>query len=432
LLPAAACALVVVVIAGCPQPLTQPTGPCTDASDCAAGQRCTDGACVAVTGACTSDLDCNTSARETCQGGACVATLIPNGAPCTVTADCSIDQFCNSQISQCEALHDGWCRQGSQCGAEAPVCSAASTAAPGRCVECLTSADCGVNGSCASPGICETGSSVGTSGGCPPNSTAGAGGSCTCNAGFIDDGRGGCRIQDGQGGVTDACATTGRYGDGPCDANCPQPDPDCTTVPGEERCTSPIECFQFGTGYTCTDGQCVCDQLFQITACLFSGQGFDAERCRCVTPAAAENESCVSDGVLGECQEGLTCIYSTDASNRPTFGACKTKCTTNSQCGGGRTCLLGWLTDTTGICGTVKINGQSGCDQWESGNNLCFDRNAPKGDQDALLQCVDGTCRFVCDYADNVDGTLTCPVGAGACGITRTTNDFGPIATCGG
>jgi len=72
-----------------------PVAECTSDADCASGERCVSGACVAApppAPECTSDADC--ASGERCASGACVAA--PPPPECTTDADCASGQRCVS------------------------------------------------------------------------------------------------------------------------------------------------------------------------------------------------------------------------------------------------------------------------------------------------------------------------------------------------
>lgn len=430
---------------------------CSSDRDCGSGEACDTetNACVPedeLARGCATDTDCDVSVGEICLNGGCAAGGAPAGGGCTVTADCPIDQFCNSATSACQPLLSGWCRDATQCGAGAPVCSAQSTAAPGRCVECLSTSDCG-GAECVSPGICDGDNTVDPGPGpgtdpepepdpitCPPNASP-SGVRCICDAGFVDDGTGGCMEDDGTtdpGADGDVCEEYGWYGDGVCDDFCPQPDTaDCSgTDPGTDpgtnpgggaSCVEPEDCWAESIDYTCgAGGQCECDVAWMYFFVCDVDQDVDPASCTCTSGASsarAENESCIESGQMMECSTGLECIYATDSAGDPSYGSCKQVCQSNSQCGTGRQCALGFLSNGDGICGRPKTVDQTGCTFWDQGDTFCYDQNAPTGADDAFLECMDTRCEFLCDYEGNTGGAFQCP-GTQTCGPMRSMSGF--------
>jgi hypothetical protein len=433
---------------------------CTSDVDCKSTEVCDDdtNTCMAADAAgrgCTLDIDCDVSAGEVCLDGACQAGGAPAGTTCTATADCPMDQFCNSATSACQPLLEGWCREASQCGASAPVCSSQSPATPGRCVECMSNDDCPSGESCKQPGVCEDDGAVVDPGPGPgpdpePNpdpeplecgANAHASGTrCVCDSGFIDDGAGGCAEDTGTTEPeSDVCAEYGWYDDGVCDDFCLNPDPDCTsTGPDPEpsaECAEPEDCWATNIDNTCEGGQCVCDIAWMESFTCNSDEIVDPASCSCqpgtTTSGVAENESCVTaSGSTLECATGLECIYATDSAGDPSYGSCKQTCTASSQCGTGRTCALGFLTNGDGICGTPKTRDQTGCTFWDQGDTFCFDPNAPTGSDDAMLECLNSTCEFMCDYDGNTSGAYQCPSGS-TCGQPQPMSGFDvDVAQC--
>ncbi len=398
--------------------------------------------------ACTLDIDCNVSAGEVCLAGLCQVGGAPAGDTCTVTADCPMDAFCNSATSACQPLLEGWCREATQCSASAPVCSSQSSATPGRCVECLANSDCAAGETCKQPGVCEDdGSTVDPGPGpgpdpepnpdpeplvCQDNAHA-SGTRCVCDSGFLDDGTGDCVEDTGttEPPTDDVCAEYGWYGDDVCDDFCPSPDPDCTGTgggTGGDECIEAEDCWATNIDNTCEGGQCVCDVAWMESFNCDVGETVDASSCTCrpgtSTSGLAENESCVtSSGSTLTCDTGLECIYATDSVGDPSYGSCKKTCTASSQCGTGRTCALGFLTNGDGICGTPKTRDQTGCTFWDQGDTFCFDPNAPTGSNDAMLECLNSTCEFMCDYDGNTDAPYTCPSGS-QCGQPQPMTGF--------
>jgi hypothetical protein len=392
-------------LAGCSHELA-PLG-CLEDLECVAGEMCVEGACVPekVT-ACQSDEQCDTGGAERCLAGVCQAAAGATGGTCLATRDCPLDRYCNTAVGQCQALLAGWCRQEAQCTDTSALCSATTSDVPGRCVECLVDGDC-QQGTCVNPGSCQSseGTPIGNDNPLPPGNN--------------------------NGDPSDPCEVNAWYGDGTCDEFCPQPDPDCAGGGGGGQCTTMSDCWvaPYTIDYTCEQGSCVCDVAWLGSTC---SEGFDPAACACspggATPpppsgGLAENESCVlGTGQVLQCATGLDCIYDTDGSGTPLYGGCKRVCSSNNQCGGGQQCALGFLAGGNGICGTPRLEGQTGCQFWEQGNSFCFDASAPTGANSAFLECLNGTCGFVCNYAGNTGASFTCPDNR-QCGTSLQTYD---------
>lgn len=175
-LSAAAC-LVVAALAGCGgRDLS--AGACVSAQDCAVGEGCVSGACVALKpreDACTDDDTCG--AGRFCDNGACrerAPLLIPDGGQPTGQPDASDggDPTDSGGGSRCAADPD--CAAGQICEAAAcvPGCATAGSAltcagasescnpSSGRC-EPLAGPRCAMDAECAPPReICEQGTCV--------------------------------------------------------------------------------------------------------------------------------------------------------------------------------------------------------------------------------------------------------------------------------
>ena len=454
-------------------------GGCTSDSDCEDGQMCIDATCVdgnSVDLGCETDFDCNVNAGERCVEGTCQVGSAAGGGTCMVTADCPMDQYCNSATGSCQALLQGWCRESAQCGGDATVCSSTTPAVPGRCVQCLTNVDCGDGYVCVQPGVCEASGETSPR---PGDGTTdpGTGGGTDPGTGGTDPGTGGGTDPGTGGGTGDACADNGWYGDGVCDDFCPQPDPDCQggtdpgtgggTNPGVQgECVEMLDCWSAGYSfdYTCENGACVCDVAWMEGFVCAAGETVDTASCTCVGGGGGTggtgdtctdngwygdgvcddfcpqpdpdcqgggggtgtglgaNASCVTGGQVQQCDAGLECIYASDANGNPSYGSCKQICSSDADCTGGLSCALGFLANGDGICGAALTEGQTGCGFWEEGDTFCFDASAPNGATDAFLECLNGTCGFICDYNGNTEAPWTCPNG-GTCGASYATYD---------
>ena len=495
------CALVVT---GCVNTLV--VKECDDERPCESGQ-CVMGTCelgASVDMSCSTDTDCDTANGERCVGSLC-QRLADGETPCSLTADCPLDQYCNDRNNLCQPLLEGWCRTSASCTGSATVCTTENPGVPGRCVECIANADCGDNFSCVNPGICEAtapaggrpgdgsgDTGTGTGGGDTGGGDTGGGGT-----GGGDTGGGGTGGGDtggggtGGGGSSDPCEIAGVYGDGGCDLNCPQPDPDCDDGTGSGgtgggatgggsagTCSQNNDCWNqgFSINYSCSNGTCACDTAWLQQFSCQNDQVVDVTSCSCVSPGGGgdtgggdtgggggsdsddlcvvfnyyndgvcdtfcsqpdpdcaatgggggggdtggggpagglqENQSCVDPGgVVRQCAAGLECVWVGDYNNNPLYGSCKQYCNADAECGSGRSCAVGFLANGLGICGTPLVSGQTGCNFWEQGDSFCFDPNTPSGGGWALLECLSGTCGYICDYEGN-QAEMLCPLGA--------------------
>ena len=415
-------ALALLLLAACGRPVTPL---CAATADCDAGSSCSAGVCV-VGGleTCTTDLDCNPRNDEICQAGICVAggDADPNnsgGASCGATADCPTSQFCNTATGVCAPLLEGWCRLDTQC--DAGLCSNRDLGEdfPGRCVECVDSADCG-GAACISPGVCEV-----QAPGCPTNSSAVAGGSCRCDPGFSDDGAGGC-----------APNTTATEGEGETEPTEGEGEPEPAEGEGEvepvpaDGCVTMGECMEsHGFDYTCDtgSGECVCDEAWMQVIC---DDGYDLVACECGGTSGGgggnpmANQECFEDADCG----GLSCIFSVPASGLFDAGYCKEVCDTDADCSGGLACMDDVFGDGSGICAEVGTNGDT-CEasiyQYDIGTDALCDGGAT-----GILDCFSNRCEEVCNWAGKSGPPETCS-GGGTCGALQFRAESGSsVAVC--
>ena len=410
---------ITLALAACGRPVTPL---CTDTVDCDAGTTCTGGVCVAGgVGTCTTDLDCDPSNSEICQAGVCtVGSAEPNnsGGSCSATAECPTSQFCNTATGVCAALLEGWCRLDSQCTGDATLCSnkVQGEGVPGRCVECIDSADCAGGVACVAPGVCEEAAA-----GCPPNSSAQAGGTCRCDPGFRDDGAGNCNAIDGGEGEGEGEPAPGGEGEGE-----PPPAGGCTTM---------SECMESrGFDYTCDvpSGECVCDEAWMDINC---NGDFDAVSCTCgggggpgpgpgPTPTSMANQECFEDA---DC-DGLSCIFSVPSSGFLDPGYCKQTCSVDTDCGDGLSCMDDVFSDGSGICAIVGARAQT-CEasiyQYDIGTDSLCDGGAT-----GILDCFSSTCEEVCNWEGKTGPPEPCGGGTTCGALTFRAETGTDVAFC--
>ena len=86
----------------------------------------------------------------------------------------------------------------------------------------------------------------------------------------------------------------------------------------------------------------------------------------------------------------------------------------------------------SGICGDLLEPGESGCvgnGQYYTGTQFCWDNDATPS-VTAGLTCVQGTCRYYCDWETNTGSSLQCPESE-SCGETlQPTLDYQDLSFC--
>jgi hypothetical protein len=212
---------------------------CKADTDCATGQKCMSGTCVASAPAvCTKDTDC--AAGQTCTGGTCTAAPpatcakdadCAKGSYCSTTGSCTTTAACQSD-ADCAALGANFgcdltrntcvprAPTGAACKADCDCAQPGQICSNGTCVPktlesalmCVFNNECGVSGECVNS-MCHRA--------CTSDANCGTGD--TCQAGFCFANPkpvGGC--------VYNADCKTGQVCvNGACHAGC-QSDTDCT------------------------------------------------------------------------------------------------------------------------------------------------------------------------------------------------------------
>ena len=396
---------------------------CSDASPCPSGERCQDARCVPdLPGFCRSDADCGE--REICRALQCVPAPPPpcaqdqdcgagqiceagqcGPAQCSVPADCGIGARCVG--GRCEPLVPD-CTQDSDCG-EGEVCEAGACV-PGPEDTCDTDADCDEDEVCEA-GLCVPG----------PEDTCDTDADCdedeVCEAGVCVPGPDEACLNDGD------CAPGERCVRGTC-----EPDP--------SFCARDSDC---GAGLVCRTNACVPFFGCRVSADCVDGEVCDEGVCR-PTPVACDatrpceglalcvQGACVPVACFGDddCGEGERCVGFLCEPSAPL-------CTDDEACGDGpERCIRGRcvmpvcgedlacdapFACSDGICALAPCVDDAGCLEGEiCDGGVCTPPVACRNDAACgaacpgqVGRCEGGAC--VCEEAC----PATCPTGTFCC-----------------
>ena len=310
---------------GCEVPWTQ-CEPHGAPDQCPSGFQCDPhkGACVGKS--CSTGFECG--AGHICYKGNC----IPHRPPCSSHSSCGDGSYCKNG----DCIHTKRCADDKDCAALSGsfVCSPTGSCVPGK-----PKGQACTSGSTCPGGVCvngECGTCAGDCGGaktCQYNKHCGSGRVCL----------------DGQ--CTNACASSSDCGSNQlCQGK--------VCVPGPASCTKSSQCS--GAGQTCVNGQClvtctgkcpnkndICSPLISSTADGVRACHWDhLARLECkTTKDCSGSETCVNGVCRTSCATNTDCAACEDGPVCGTGGYCMTsqeaapKCSTNSQCTGGKVCL---------------------------------------------------------------------------------------------
>lgn len=297
---------------------------------CPAGTFCDPERRVCRGKTCTGARDCGDG--YICDNGVC----LPQRTPCDNHEACGSGGYCNN--GQCKP--SGTCQKDSDCAALGNfVCSPSGTCVPGKPVDksCSDSASCGggmcVDGKCGTcSGDCGGGQTCEFNRHCGPVRAC-LDGQCTnmcnndlqCGSGQV------CKNKYCQPQKVAECKYTADCGSGKlcvnglCLADCSDSG---KCLSANDRCSGPI---QLGKG---TVRVCQADYSAQL-------------ECK-VTSQCKGGESCINGICRTSCNADKDCAACDDGPVCGPGGYCMTnveisaKCTKNSQCSGGKSCLNGY------------------------------------------------------------------------------------------
>ncbi len=325
--------------------------PCSADSDCAAGELCWDGICVA---RCAANADC--AAGQVCVNGICQVACIPESEICD-----GRDNDCDGQVDEgFDLMSDP-----NNCGGCGMVCAAGEACENGMCTgECQSDSDC-------PGGICDGGRCVYT---CPDQDGDGYG------EGYCGD----CDDADPtiHPGAPEVCDDIDNDCDGQVDEGC------------QIYCRSDAEC---AAGQICYNGVCV-------LPCSSDSDCAAGELCEnglCVSGCSPMQEIC--DGIDNDCDgqidEGFN--FASDPQN---CGGCGMVCAAGESCLDG-VCTGGQACSDDRDCDDGNPGTSDYCVA-----GICVHQNQCSTDSDcpAGMMCVEGACTYdPCPDMDG-DGYTTC------------------------
>lgn len=213
----------------------------------------------------------------------------------------------------------------------------------------------------------------------------------------------------------------------------------CGTCSGDDICRSNNTCGPACEPETdaqlCAAAGAACGDIVATDACgdertVTCGTCPDGENClgnQCLPPDGEWiDEFCMPDFAI-DCATGLSCIfYAADWSlGFPIpYGTCKQLCDSDADCSFGGDCFVNYLReestgDTFGFCGQPKSVGETCGPSWTESSELCWDPSDPN----LYLECVNGSCSYVCDWSTNPNQALPCPSGM-SCGSSTVFDPY--------
>jgi hypothetical protein len=197
--------------------------------------------------------------------------------------------------------------------------------------------------------------------------------------------------------------------------NCGQPrTADCGTCAGNETCGSNVPnicgpCVGETDAELCLKANATCGQIRATDRCGAARVVTDCGACAGGAACLTGNTCGTPDGVwlhgtcskysntVVACATGLQCIIFYRA-GKNWEGVCKQPCESDAECTTGGSCATVGATDGHKFCGKPRSPGDA-CTSWTSSADVCHDPSRPA---DTFLECLAGTCSYVCDYEGNL------------------------------
>jgi len=386
---------------------------CTDNSECADGDVCTDDICNAGTcenpfntASCDDSIACTTG--DVCAGGVCAGT--PTDAQCDDSVACTVDTCVpadpGADANGCLYTPDDTaCDDGDQCTADS--CNATT-----GCVfdaAAMNGQSCDDSVACTTGDVCAGGLCAGT----PDDSQCGDGVGCTTDACLPGD----------PGADADGCLFT------PDDTAC-----DDSNVCTQDSCNAASGCINDGTpldGSACDDGHnCTDPDTCASGACVgtpqnsLCGDGVDCTVDTCdPSDTLADADGCLHTPDDASCSDGDQCTA--DSCNASSGCVNDSAAMEGLSCDDSVNCTTGDVCTSGNCAGTLD---HSACDDSVDCSVDVCDPTDPGADADG---CVNTEDDAQCDDTNECTDD-TCEIASGGCVFTPHSRACDDLLYCNG